>query len=74
MVRRRILKSDETKQAKLQWLQNPTEINGDDCNNVRHKASRHFWNKKRQYMKDRINELAANRKNNNIRDLYSGIN
>jgi hypothetical protein len=33
-----------------------------------------FRNKKRQYMKDRINELAANSKNNNIRDLYRVIN
>jgi hypothetical protein len=29
---------------------------------------------KRQYMKDRINELATNNKNKNIRDLYRGIN
>jgi hypothetical protein len=43
---------DQRKQAKLQWLQVPSEINGDNLNNVRHEASRHFWNKKRQYMKE----------------------
>jgi tRNA nucleotidyltransferase/poly(A) polymerase len=30
--------------------------------------------KKREYLKDKINELAMNRKNKNIRDLYRGIN
>jgi hypothetical protein len=28
----------------------------------------------REYLKDKINELATNRKNKNIRDLYRGIN
>jgi hypothetical protein len=27
---------DQRKQAKLQWLQDPSEINGDNLNNVRH--------------------------------------
>jgi hypothetical protein len=31
-------------------------------------------NKKREYLKGRINELATNSKNKNIRDLYRGIN
>jgi hypothetical protein len=33
--------------AKLQWLQDPSEINGDNLNNVRREASRYFRNKKR---------------------------
>jgi chemotaxis methyl-accepting protein methylase len=57
----------------LQWLQDPSEINGDKLNNVRREANRHFKNKKREYLKDRINELATNRKNKNIRDLYRGM-
>jgi hypothetical protein len=28
----------------------------------------------REYLKDKINELATNSKNNNTRDLYGGIN
>jgi hypothetical protein len=64
---------DQRKQAKLQWLQDPNEVNGDNLNNVRHQASRHFRNKKGEYLKDRINELATNRKNKNIRDLYREI-
>jgi hypothetical protein len=43
-------------------------------NNERHEASRYFRNKNEDYMKDRINELATNSKNKNIRDLYRGIN
>jgi hypothetical protein len=64
---------DQKKQAKLQWLHDPSEINGDNLNNVRREASRHFRNKKRECLKDRINELAMNSKNMNIRDLYRGI-
>jgi hypothetical protein len=30
--------------------------------------------KKREYLKDKINELATDSKNKNIRDLYRGIN
>jgi hypothetical protein len=45
-----------------------------NLNNIRHGASRHFRNKKLEYLKDKINELATNNKNKNIRDLYRGIN
>jgi hypothetical protein len=51
-------------------LQDPSEINGDNLNNVRREASRYFRNKRREYLKDNINELATNSKNKGIRDLY----
>jgi hypothetical protein len=74
MVRRRMLKIIRSKkQAKFQWLQDPSEINGDNLNNVRHEASKHFRNKKREYLKEKINDLATNSKNKNVRDLYRGI-
>jgi hypothetical protein len=41
--------------------------------NVRREASRRFRNKKREYLKVKINELESNSKNKNIRDLYRGI-
>jgi hypothetical protein len=63
---------DQGKQAKLQWLQDPSEINGDNLKNVRRETSRHFGNKKREYLKGKINELATNSQNKNIRDLYRG--
>jgi hypothetical protein len=65
---------DQRKQAKLQLLQDLSEINGNNLNNVRREASRHFRNKKRKYLKGKINELATNSKNKNVRDLYRGIN
>jgi hypothetical protein len=65
---------DQRKQAKLQWLQDPSVVNEDNLSNVRRDASRRFRNKKREYLKDKINELESNSKNKNIRDLYRGIN
>jgi hypothetical protein len=65
---------DQRKQVKLLWLQDPTEISGGNLNNVRREANIYFTNKKREYVKDKINELARNSKNKDIRDLYRGIN
>jgi hypothetical protein len=60
----------QRKQANLQKLQGPSEINGDNLNNIRRENSKHFRNKKREYLKDKIDELEKNSKNKNIRDLY----
>jgi hypothetical protein len=62
------------KQAKQQWLQNQREINGDNPKNVRRETSTQFRNKKKEYLKGKINELETNSKTKNIRDLYRGIN
>jgi hypothetical protein len=48
---------DQRKEAKLQWLQDPSETNGDNLNDVRRVASRHFRNKKRECLKDKIISL-----------------
>jgi hypothetical protein len=58
----------------LQWLQDQSEINWVNLNNIKHEASRYFRNKKRVYLKNKINELATNSENKNIGDLYRGIN
>jgi hypothetical protein len=55
---------DQRKQA---WLQDPSEINGDNMNNIRHEASKYFRNKKSEYLKDKMNGLAMNSKNKNIK-------
>jgi hypothetical protein len=65
---------DIRKQAKLQWLHNPSEINGDNLNNIKRAFSRYFRTEKRENLEDKINDLATNRKNMNIRDLYRRIN
>jgi hypothetical protein len=64
---------DRRKQANLQWLQDPSVVNEDNLRNIRREASRHFRDKKREYLKDKINEIELNSKNKNIRDLYRGI-
>jgi hypothetical protein len=46
---------DQRKQAELEWLQDPSKINGDNLKIVRCEASRHFRNKKREYLKDKSN-------------------
>jgi hypothetical protein len=64
----------QRKQAKLQWLQYPSEINGDNQRNIRLEASRHLRKKKREYLKGKIDELATSSGNKNITDLYRGLN
>jgi hypothetical protein len=54
---------DYRKQAKLQRLQHPTEINWDNLQNIIRKGRRHFWNKKKENLKDKNNELATNGNN-----------
>jgi hypothetical protein len=49
-------------------------MNGDNLNNVRSEASRYFKNKKREYLKGIINELATHSKNKNIRDIHTWVN
>ena len=39
---------DQRKQAKMQWVQDPSQSNVDNLNNVRREASRHFMNKRRR--------------------------
>ena len=64
---------EKTKWAKMQWIQDPSQSNTDNLNNVRCEATRHFRNKKKAYLKAKIEDLEINSKNKNIRDLYRGI-
>jgi hypothetical protein len=51
---------DQTKHAKLQWLPDPSQMNGDNLTNVKSEASIH----------SRKNiEIEESNKNKNIRDL-----
>jgi hypothetical protein len=54
-------------------IHNPNQSDGHNLN-IRHEASRHFRNKKKEYLKATINELETTSKNKNIRDFYKGIN
>ena len=55
-------------------MQDPCQSNVDNLNSVRREVSRHFRNKKKEYLRAKVEELEANSKINNIRDLYRGIN
>jgi len=56
------------------WLlQDPNQSNVDNLNYVRCEASKHFRNKKKEYLKAKIDELETNGRVENIRDLYRGI-
>ena len=58
----------------MQWIQDPSQSNAENMKNVRREASRHFRNKKKAYLRAKIEELETNSKIKNIRDLYRGIN
>ena len=45
---------DQRKQAKMQWIQDSSQSNVDNLNNVRRDASRHFRNKKKAHLKGKI--------------------
>ena len=45
----------ENTQTKMQWLHDPNQSNVDDLNNASHETSRNFRNKKREYLKAKIN-------------------
>ena len=53
----------QKKQASLQWVQEPNQRT----------TSSHFRNKKKAYLKAKIEECETNRKIKNIRNFYRGI-
>jgi hypothetical protein len=57
----------QRKQEKPQWLQDQSQINGVNVNEG-HEANRHFRNKKGEYLKDKINDLAKHSKNKNTEE------
>jgi len=64
---------DEAKWVKLQRLQNRSQTNGDNLNNVRSEASRNTKKKTERISGRKNNELETNRKNKHIRDTYGDI-
>jgi hypothetical protein len=53
---------DPRKQAKMQGVQDPSQSNADNQNTVRSKASRHFRNQMKEYLKATTEELENNSK------------
>ena len=54
----------------MQWMQNPSQRNVDILNNVRREVSRHFRDKKKAYLRAKLEELETNSKIQNMGDLY----
>jgi len=54
----------------MQWIHDPSQSNVDNLNNVRCDTNRHFRNKKKAYLKAKIQELESKSKVKNIKDLY----
>jgi len=44
----------------MQWVQDPSQSSVDNLNSVRSDASRHFGNKKKAYLKTKVEELETN--------------
>jgi hypothetical protein len=65
---------DQTKQANVQWLHDPNLSNVYNIHNVRHEASSHFRNIKKEYLKVKIDEIEISNTIKNNRDLYRSIN
>ena len=57
----------------MQWVQDPSQSNVYNLSNVRREATRHFGNKRKAYLRAKIEVLETNSKIKNIRDLYRGI-
>ena len=47
----------QRKQGKMRFVQDPSQSNVDSLNNVRREASRYFRNKKKAYLKAKIEEI-----------------
>ena len=56
---------DQRKQAKMQWIQDPSQSNVENLNKLRREFSR-FSRKKKAYLKAKIEELEINSKIQNI--------
>ena len=57
----------------MQWIQDPSQSNVDNLNNVRCEVSRHFRNKKKAYLRAKIEEIETNSNIKKIRDMYRGV-
>ncbi|PSN48471.1 hypothetical protein C0J52_11717 [Blattella germanica] len=66
MINKRIL-------AKMNWIREPNEQNSEQLCSIRRETTKFLKNKKREYLKEKINDLEINAKNRNIRELYQGI-
>jgi hypothetical protein len=60
---------DHRQQAEMQWLQDPEQSNVVNQNSVRCEASKHFMNKKKEYLKAKVDDLKLTVRPKIIREL-----
>jgi hypothetical protein len=60
---------DKGTQTELRLLQNPSQMTGDKLTSLRREANRNFRNKERGHLKDQINEVQENTKNESTTDV-----
>jgi hypothetical protein len=65
---------DQRNQAKLQWLQNTSQTNGDNLSNITHKTSRPFRNEKRECLKEKLMSLKQTVRTEISQTYIRGIN
>jgi len=53
---------DQRKRAKMQWMQDPSQSNVDILNNVKREVGRQFRDKRKAYLRAKIEELKINSK------------
>ncbi|PSN44834.1 hypothetical protein C0J52_16203 [Blattella germanica] len=61
---------NKRKLAKMNWMREPNEQNSEQLCSIRLETTIFLKNKKREYLKEKINDLEINAKNRNIRELY----
>ena len=64
---------DQRKRAKMMWIQDPSQSNLDNLNNVGRESSRHFRNETKAYLKAKIEELETNNKIKKYYRIVQGL-
>jgi len=57
----------------MQWIQDPTQSNAENLNNVNVKLADIAGSKRKEYLKAKIEEIEINMKIKNITDFFRGI-
>ncbi|PSN41362.1 hypothetical protein C0J52_19113 [Blattella germanica] len=61
------------KLAKMNWMREPNEINSEQLRSIRRETIRFLKNKKREYLKEKINDLEINAKNSRWGNYFNQL-
>jgi hypothetical protein len=57
----------------MKWLEDPSQINGNNLSKVRREVRRNFRKRKREHLEDKINDFATGSSRRTL-ETYRGIN